>query len=112
MQILHQCEVRSKLDACEALFGFEDLLGIPFERSTNCQHAIAMRNFLFRIAAIQRLHPEDGGRLVRHPTDLARPGLDASQRHSRRKWQAGHFVDQRTGRVPNLYFFGKFTRRM
>ena len=112
MQVLHQCEVGSKLNACVALLSFENFHRVTLERSSNGQHAIAMRHLFFRVAAIQRLHPEDGCRLVRHPVNLPRPGLDASQRYSRWKRQACHFIDQRTRSVPYLDFFGEFARGM
>ena len=87
-------------------------VGLALKGASNRQHAIAMRDFLFRIAAVQRLHPEHGGRLVRHPANLPRPGLHASERNARRKRQAGDFVYQRAGRVPDFHFLGEFARRM
>src|SRR5690242_16266311 len=98
--ILYKREILAELDALETLFGFEDFGRLARERSSHSQDAIAMWNFFFRIASIERLHPEERGRLVVHPAELAGTGLDAAERDTLVKRKAGDFIYDSAGMIP------------
>jgi hypothetical protein len=93
------------------LLELEDFLRLAGERRVQDQIAVTEGDDFLRVALVQGLRPDEGGRLVGHPVDVSRALGDAVDGDILFRRQVGQDLEQSAVHVPDLDRVGEASRR-